>query len=416
MSATVISPVLVSRPSARTAPPAKGRWVNVLSHLDPKYGGMSAAVPALSSAVYSTGQHAVSLAGFCAAGENYSPFSTQEVPVHHLPAGHSNWLKDKSTRTSFTRLIEAASGVHIHGLWEHSTLVAARAARKADKPYILSAHGMLQAWALNNKRLKKAVYGAFIERSNLRHAACLHALTQAEVKDYRDYGLTNPVAVIPNGVEIPKNIDPQIFLATFPELRNKRLVLFLSRLHTKKGVDILCQAWASAAKRWPDAQLVLAGPDFENTRASIEAAIASSGMQERVTITGMLDSGLKWSALSAADCFVLPSYSEGLSVSVLEAMGMRLPVIITRQCNLPEVASKGCGWVIEPTAGALESALNDCLCASSSALAEMSSRGQRLVDRDYSWRVVGEQMSEIYTWLEGGSVPSNVEIDFGGRS
>jgi glycosyltransferase involved in cell wall biosynthesis len=129
----------------------------------------------------------------------------------------------------------------------------------------------------------------------------------------------------------------------------------------------------------------------------------------------MLDSTLKWSALSAADCFVLPSYSEGLSVSVLEAMGMGLPVVITRQCNLPEVAELGCGWVIEPDADELESALNECLSSSSSAVAAMSTKGRELVKKDYSWQVVGKHMSEVYTWLQGGAVPSNVVVNFGGK-
>jgi glycosyltransferase involved in cell wall biosynthesis len=133
---------------------------------------------------------------------------------------------------------------------------------------------------------------------------------------------------------------------------------------------------------------VLAGPNFENTRSSIESRVTAAGIGDQVTFTGMLNSTLKWSALRAADCFVLPSYSEGLSVSVLEAMGMGLPVIITKQCNLPEVAELGCGWVIEPNSHELESAIDECLAASP---------------------------SEVYTWMQGGPVPSNVVVNFGGK-
>jgi glycosyltransferase involved in cell wall biosynthesis len=390
-------------------------WVNVLSHLDPKYGGMSAAVPALSSAVAEVGKHAVALAGFCAVDEEYSHITNRGVPVHRIQAGYANWVSNKAARDQFQKAVYSASGVHIHGLWEPSSLIAARAAKRANKPYLISAHGMLQPWALNNKRWKKAIYGALIERSNLQGAACLHALTKAEADDYRAYGLTNPIAVIPNGVDIPAHADSELLLNEFPELRGKRLILFLSRIHFKKGLDILCRAWSSVAKRWPDAHLVLAGPDFENTRSSIEALIAAAKLTERVTFTGMLDNRLKWSALRAAECFVLPSYSEGLSVSVLEAMGMALPVIVTRQCNLPEVKEYGCGWVIEPNSDELAAALDGCLALPVSARAEMSRNGQSLIEKSYSWQVVGEQMSSLYSWMQGESIPDNFPLDLGGK-
>jgi glycosyltransferase involved in cell wall biosynthesis len=393
--------------------PSAGAWLQVLAHLDPKYGGMSAAVPSLSVAVHKAGAHAVSLAGFCVADEQY-PGLKEDVPVFRVPAGYARWLKDAQVRETFQNLIGASCGVHIHGLWEQSTLVGIRSARRAGKPYVVSAHGMLQAWALNNRRLKKALYGALIERSNLSHASCLHALTTAEAQDYRDYGLKNPIAVIPNGVAIPRDADAEDFLQNFPHLRGKRLVLFLSRIHRKKGLDILCRAWANLAKRWPDAHLVLAGPDFEDTRTSVESMVASSGLTERVTFTGMLTSRLKWGALRAAHCYTLPSYSEGLSVSVLEAMGMGVPVVITRQCNLPEVAEYGCGWVIEANASELESALHECLDAPSTTFARMRASGQQLVDQSYSWEVVGQRMSQVYTWLQGGPRPTSVIAGSGG--
>ena len=311
--------------------------------------------------------------------------------------------------------MNASTGLHIHGLWELSTLIAARCAQRFAKPYVVSAHGMLQPWALRNKRWKKSLYSALLERPNLHRASCLHALTPSEAQDYRSYGLNNPIAVIPNGVNIPETIDPDVFLNDFPQLRGKRLVLFLSRIHYKKGLDILSKAWISFAKRLPEAHLVLAGPDFENTQRSIETMVADAKLQDRVTFTGMLNDRLKWSALQAAECFVLPSYSEGLSISVLEALGVGIPVIVTRQCNLPEVRDHGCGWVIEPNSQDLESALNDCLNSSKAAIYQMSLRGRGLIREKYSWEVIGRQMSALYTWMEGGPAPDNVVLHLGGK-
>ena len=391
-------------------------WLHAVSHLDPKYGGLSAAVPALGSAVSTTGQFSVALAGFCGDGEHYLPSVAPGMDVHHFPIGYGGWWRDRASRQAFRNLVRESAGLHIHGLWQLSTSAAARAAQSESKPYIVSAHGMLESWALANKRLKKTAYAWLFERANLRSATCLHALTRAEARDYRNFGLRNPIAIIPNGVDVPSVCSPEPFLNRFPELRNKRLLLFLGRIHFKKGLDILCEAWTRVSRDWPDAQLVLAGPDFENTRMPIEKLLEERRIRHRVTFTGMLASELKWSALRAAECFVLPSYSEGLSVSVLEAMGMGLPVIVSEQCNLPEVAEQDCGWVIQPRAQGgndLESALSAVLRASSQARAKLGANGRRLVAQRYSWRVVGEQMSALYAWAQGGDLPTAFEMEPG---
>jgi len=391
-------------------------WLHAISHLDPKYGGLSAAVPALGSAVSTGGQFSVALAGFCLDGERYRPSVAPGMNVHHFPIGYRGWWRDRVSRQTFRDLVRESAGLHVHGLWQLSTYAAARAAQSESKPYIVSAHGMLESWALANKRLKKTAYAWLFERANLRSAACLHALTRAEARDYRNFGLRNPIAVIPNGVDVPSVSSPEVFLNRFPELRGKRLVLFLGRIHFKKGLDVLCEAWTRVSRDWPDAQLVLAGPDFENTRKSIEMLLEERQIRSRVTFTGMLANDLKWSAFRAAECFVLPSYSEGLSVSVLEAMGMGVPVIVSEQCNLPEVAQHNCGWVIQPRAprgNELEQALDDVLRASSQTRARLGANGRRLVSQRYSWRVVGEQMSALYAWAQGGGFPTAFDMELG---
>ncbi len=217
------------------------------------------------------------------------------------------------------------------------------------------------------------------------------------------------IAVIPNGVDMPATASAELFLDRFPALREKRLVLLLGRIHFKKGLDILAEAWADVSSQFPEAQLVLVGPDFENTRSEIEKRLDDLGVRERVTFTGMLPSDLKWSALAAADFFVLPSYSEGLSVSVLEAMGMAKPVVITKQYNLPEVAEFECGWTIDPRAGQLASALRGLLRSTDRERSSFGNNGRHLVAERYSWPVIGEQMAALYDWLEGGPLPFRIQ-------
>lgn len=399
----------------RFIPSANERWHHVVSHLHPKYGGLSSVVPQLVHAISRSGDYDVALSGFCAEGENFVPNVGANAKVQHFPLSRMAWLTNASLKDDFRSLTDSAAGLHVHGLWQQSNWIAPPLARKLKKPYIVSAHGMLEPWALANKRWKKSVYMKFVERANLSGATCLHALTQAEAQNYRNLGLTNPVAVIPNGVQIPERACSSLFLDRFPNLAGRRLILFLGRIHFKKGLDILCQAWAQIHSRWPDAHLVLAGPDFEDTQPKIEQLIDQLSIRSRVTFTGMLESDLKWSALAAAECFVLPSYSEGLSVSVLEAMGMGLPVIITENCNVPEVRDHNCGWVVKSNAVELQSALAEFLTSPSSRLAQLGSSGRHLVATRYGWGVIGKQMTSVYRWMADGRRPDDVEIQLGKR-
>ncbi len=389
---------------------SSGYWLTVVSHLDPRYGGLSSVVPQLSSRLAADHHLRVDLAAFCTAGELYSPDSYPELAITEWPTHRSQWFRNRDLRERFRNLAKAADGLHIHGLWEQSTATAAPTARALKKPYILSAHGMLEIWALANKRVKKQLYAALFERANVRGAACLHALTHAEAQDYRRFGSTGPIAVIPNGVTIPSSLDSSLFMSQFPALSGKRILLFLGRIHFKKGLDLLMESWSQVANIYPDAHLVLAGPDFEGTRAKVEKLVIDKALTQSVTFTGMLRHDLKWSALAAAECFVLPSYSEGLSVSVLEAMGVGLPVIVTEQCNLPEVKSLEAGWHIQSEVGQLTSAIRELLSNAPGTNAQIGSRGRNLVLTRYNWATVAEQMAELYRWVQGGPLPENVDL------
>ncbi len=391
---------------------ARSRWLHVVTHLDPSYGGLSSAVPALGQALTERNHCRTAIAAFCLPEEHFEPEGFSSANLTFWPSGRGSWLHNQRLKSSFEQRIAEADGVHVHGLWEQSTVEACRAAASAGKPFVISAHGMLERWALRNKRWKKLLYAALVERSNVREAACRFALTAAEASDYQRFGCSGPVAIIPNGVRLPEVRDAEFFLDAHPELRGQRLLLFLGRLHPKKGVDLLLKAWTDVAPLYRDAHLVLAGPDAEGTRAQLEATVATHRIAEQVTFTGMLQEQMKWSALAAAEAFILPSHSEGLSMSVLEAMGMGLPVIVTRQCNLPEVAQYGTGWTIEPAVKPLVQALGELLENRPMENREIGAAGSRLVEQRYKWAAVARQTAEVYRWVLGGPRPRHVEGSF----
>jgi glycosyltransferase involved in cell wall biosynthesis len=384
-------------------------WLNVASHLDPRFGGIAKMLPEFCAAVSDSGRCTASLLGFCEEGERSSLCGQAFIAAETISPGKFAWLTG-ARRKLLSGKLAGFDGVHIHGLWEEHTFAAVRAARTAGKPYIVSAHGMLEPWALRNKRWKKVIYSWLTERQNLSGAACLHALTEAEAKDYRRYGVKVPIAIIPNGVHVNEGATQEPFLEAFPALRGQRLVLFLGRVHHKKGLDLLVDAWTTVAAGTADAHLVIAGPDFENTRACIERRIQELGIGASVTFTGMLQSGLKWSALAACELFVLPSYSEGLSVSVLEALGMQKPVIVTDACNISEVRERGCGWVTTPEVTPIAAALHEFLRTPRTVASEMGRRGGTLVKERFSWDTIGTQTRAVYRWVAGGAKPLGVRM------
>lgn len=291
--------------------------------------------------------------------------------------------------------------LHSHGLWMWSDRVAYKAARAAGKPHVVSPHGMLEPWAMANSARKKRVMWRLFQGRSLRQARCLHALCEDERDAMRALGLTNPIAVVPNGVELGEfeNLPASnVFETAFPSLKNRRVLLFMARLHPKKGLAPLLHAWKDGARQFPDWILAIAGPDEGGHRAELEALVAKFELQNAVVFTGMLDGAAKRAALARADAFVLPSFSEGFSIAILEAMACRLPVLLTPGCHFPDAVAAGAALEATPDAHALQQALQVLLNNGEAARAQMGARGRELVAQNYTWERVALQWKELYDW------------------
>ncbi len=310
----------------------------------------------------------------------------------------------------------AASGAavfHVHGLWMYPGLAARLVANKTNSPRIVSPHGMLESWALNNSKWKKRAAGFLFEKRNLDSATCLHALCWPEAEGFRRFGLANPIAIIPNGIDLSKSHDlpaRNILEQRFPALQGRKLVLFLSRIHPKKGLPHLLQAWATLQKpekgkrKWNDWMLVVAGPDEAGHESEMKELVGRQGLQEFVTFTGPLHGEDKKAGLGAAEIFVLPSFSEGFSMAVLEAASAGLPVLMTPQCNFPELTKVGGAMEAQTDEDSFVEGLTRLLDLSDDERRLMGQRGRELVAKQYSWPRVAEQMLGVYRWMlgEGG--------------
>jgi glycosyltransferase involved in cell wall biosynthesis len=379
--------------------------LDVWSHIEPRFGGVGPAASALASAVgLCNGIRAHQIA-ICDQFEVRRADGIDPRVEQLANPAVRGWADFKLSKI-LRHAVAGADVCHVHGLWVPHSLAIRRLANQLGKPLVSSVHGMLERREMENKRLKKSVYSWLLERPSLARSLCLRALSEREVGDYRCFGVDRPIALVPNGIRAIERIDTTEFLRTFPQLAGKSVVLFLGRVHPKKGVLNLLQAWKSVARCHDDAHLVIAGPEYAGTLTRARQIIQDLNLQRAVTLMGLISGQTKLAALSAAKYFCLPSYSEGLSVAVLEALSIGLPAIITPECNIPTVASSGAGISTSNEPEALAQTLRACLSIGSRDWQAMSTAAHRLARTQFDWRVTGKAMHSVYEWLLGGNRPA----------
>jgi glycosyltransferase involved in cell wall biosynthesis len=307
--------------------------------------------------------------------------------------------------------IRDADVVNNHSVWMLPNSYSSRIAGSTNKPVVITAHGTLERWALDRSRWKKRLVGRLFQDHDLHAADCLHVNSRQEIEGVRAYGIKCPVAVIPNGLHLPdfEPLPPQdVFREAFPETRDKKIALFMARLHVKKGLDHVLCAWSRVHKRFPDWHLVIAGPDCGFGRQARQR-VKEFALDRTVTFTRNLQGDLRLAALAAGEVFVHPSFSEGFSMAVLEALACRLPVLITPGCNFPEAVDAGAAIEVSPDTQGTEAGIVELLSLSDLERKAMGERGRMLVDAAYTWDGVAQQMLDLYRWLcLGGARPATV--------
>jgi glycosyltransferase involved in cell wall biosynthesis len=336
--------------------------------------------------------------------------------------------------------------VHNHGLWMWPNAYAREAAVAAGNPLMISPRGMLEAWSLGRSKLRKAVAWRLFEKKNLQSAAIFHATAASEAESIREASkrlrdeeskrpkvketiAEVPIVVAPNGVDLPdlrRKPGREVLEEKFPELRDRRWIVFMSRLHPKKGVDVLLRAWARqkevTSEKWREPEtavavvdsvrrsrgqtkirpvLVLAGSDLIGYRREVEKMVRELGVQDSVVITGELQGEMKDALLANAEVFVLPSYSENFGIVVAEAMAWGRPVIASTGTPWQEVAEVGAGWWVEPGEEPLAKALAEAMGKRPQELEAMGAKGRALVEERYTWAAPARKLIEAYSGLTG---------------
>ncbi|GAA5511086.1 glycosyltransferase [Novipirellula caenicola] len=319
-------------------------------------------------------------------------------------------------------MVESFEICHLHSLWSFTSSIASKWANETGQPLLVSPNGMLDPWALKNSAWKKKLISALIEKKMLSRAACLQANTNKDVADYRNFGLTNPIATIPNGVYVPE-------LGELPPLQERfclserKRVVYLGRIHRKKGLANMIHAWSRSrddaeAYGW---QFVIAGRDEGGHLSELKQICREHDLrvgeglvdeQAEVLFNGPTYGKEKFDLLTQTHLFVLPSFSEGLPMAVLEAWAHQTPVMMTPECNLGIGFEVGAAVSIAPNPESIQEGLRSVFNRSSDELSTMGRFGYDLVNSQFVWASVAQQMHKLYEWmLGGGACPDFVTLD-----
>ena len=367
--------------------------VQVIAGLDPRNGGPSYSVPRLAAALTAGGirQTILAVASDAAANDAITYFYRQnwaQVPVLRGLRASS------ALKTALYQHAASTDLVHVHGLWLMPNVYAGQAAIRAGKPLIVSPRGMVAPAALAFSRRKKAIFWSLFQGRAYAGAALWHATSSDEAEDIRRFGVIAPIAVIPNGIDLPSTI------AAHPKAAQHRTILFLSRLHPKKNLPVLLDAWRRIAAGQPEWRLVIAGPDEGGHRAQLEAQVAQFAIP-RVQFAGPVYAADKAALIGCADLFVLPTLSENFGIAVAELLAAGVPAIVTKGAPWQGLQTHRAGWWIDHGVDPLEAALRKATALTPCERRAMGARGRDWMSRDFGWDGIGNEMSAVYRWVLG---------------
>ncbi len=342
-------------------------------------------------------------------GRGGNPLTPKKVTIRQFaPDRQSSLLPSRDLYAHLAANVCEFDIVHIHGCWQHPSHYAARTASRSGVPYVLAPHGMLDAASLKmGRRWAKSIAWFLWDSAMLHGAAAVHCLNHAEVRCSPVLKKTRNV-IIGNGV-------PRAALSDLPvrgawRAQNAALlgdpgrpiVLFMSRLHPKKGLERLLRSWTKLLGVHPAAVLVIAGTGDSGYLQQVGSLIKEIGLQESVFLIGQVSGIAKWQAFVDADVFVLPSFQEGFSMAITEAMGAGLPVVITRECNFDEVSQCKGGVIIE------DGNMDSFVAAASRLLGDREERrrlganGRNLISTQFTWEAAAQKLEQLYKTLATG--------------
>lgn len=334
------------------------------------------------------------------------PLMRDKVETRYLPIQSPRfWGTSLPLLRLLRRDVRGFDIVHIHSLYLFHDLVAGYYCRKYGVPYLISPHGALDPFIYRRHRIRKSIAEFLFENRNIQHAEAIHFTTREEMMLARPYTFNRLGLVVPLGLDLGEyeQLPPSgMFRSLYPQVGERKLILFLGRINFKKGLDILVEAFAGVRRERQDVHLVIAGPDNEGFGAHVRRWVNEAGVADRVLFPGMLTGEKKLMAMRDADLFVLASRSENFGIAVVEAMACGVPVVISNRVNIwREIHEENAGLVVpcdaQSFAVAIGKSLEDRTCAS-----QMGEKGRALVRKRFQWSSIRTQLERAYEDILSG--------------
>ncbi len=398
------------------------RVLHVIPSLGLRSGGPALAVPELCAILVSLGHEVTLYTTDFAVGDE------TDVPVDQALRGDDGverwYFKTQGSGVfgcsrSLTRALRQNLRqfdiVHIHALYRFTSTVTAHYCRRYGIPYIIWPHGSLDPFLFNRHRWRKRIYEALFEKRNLKEASAVHFTAEDEMSLAQSLGLRFRGIILPYGVTLKPPADRiklrERFDREWPEIKGKQVILFLSRVNFKKGLDLLAKAFGTVARARPNVHLFIAGPDDEGFGQQVRQWLNDEQVLDRVTFAGMLRGERKEAAFGAADIFVLPSYTENFGIAIAEALVAEVPVIISNKVNIwREIANARAGLVVNCDAEEVARAITTLL-DNGELRSELGKAGRVLVAEKYDWARMAEEMVRIYRdIIARGARPYSAEL------
>lgn len=379
--------------------------LHVIPSVDVQFGGPSFAVQTMANTLIQRGC-TVHIATIAHESSGHLPKFTDSLAIGRNIEYY--YFRKQTTFYTFswqlsvwlTRHIKQYEVVHIHGLFAYPTLPAAYCAWGAQIPYIIRPFGTLNRWGMQNRHPQfKKLSLRWIERPILEHAAAIQYTCEQERVEAEEVGVLGQPIILPIGVDLttyhklPSN---EYFNAIYPELKSRVVVLFLSRFHPKKGLDLLLPAFAQVRQELPEAILVMAGDGDPDYVAHLIQQAHDLGINDHIIWAGFLEGQKKLAAMAIADVFVLPSYSENFGIAAVEAMAAGVPVIISDQVGIHrEIEQARAGRIVTCCISDLATALKELL-TSCEIRHQMAKQGRQLAKDFFSMETMGDRLIALY--------------------
>lgn len=378
--------------------------ISVIENISDEYGGPANSLPNLLEALRKKMGIKSVIYSVSSGGDEKNQFIERfSIPWYKCKLTGPNKIKfSAELRIKLNSELCNGNIIFSNNLWNYPAFLSSSIAKTKSIRHVVSIRGSLYPWSLSQGKLRKKIAWFLFQKKSLQSASLVHVTCADEYNAVRELGITSPIAIVPHGInydDYQKLPPKQVCFEHLNLCKEKKYVLFMSRLHKKKGLDILLDVWVELVKYFPNWCLLVAGPDYSNYTQKINAIVSKNRIPDNIKVLGMLTGYDKQAVLGASNIFTLPSYTENFGVVIGEAMAAGLPTITTTGVPWSEINSWNCGQQIELSNENLFNSMKSIMGQDDNSLNIMSKNAKSLIKNNYSWSTQAEKFGQALNYV-----------------